>query len=270
MHGPLFEILPKKINILVAVHNNSGRKKNKLNEKKEEWIENFLERSNITHIAPGRRNTVYVGIDVGKREYNQQQYLLWNFVTYHSQKLLSMNSHFDKCRTSSKCIKRWLTTVTSHTLLFMWSLWKRFTFSERNKFKFDVKWYIIVHCSWSERNTHMRFELKGFHVLKLFEMFKTRTIVVWFQSRCWFDLFFKIAMLEKKIVKVNQTMLFRQVIPKWVETISDLKKAYKQKRWASWNSKCIFWSAKLQYFYFLFILPWSRTRQFGNNPYRSD
>ena len=76
MHGPLFEILPKKINILVAVHNNSGRKKNKLNEKKEEWIENFLERSNITHIAPGRRNTVYVGIDVGKREYNQQQYLL--------------------------------------------------------------------------------------------------------------------------------------------------------------------------------------------------
>ena len=30
--------------------------------------------------------------------------------------------------------------------------------------------------------------------------------------------------VEKKIVKVNQTMSFGQVIPKWVETISNLKR----------------------------------------------
>ena len=36
--------------------------------------------------------------------------------------------------------------------------------------------------------------------------------------------------VEKKIVKVNQTMPFRQVIPKWVETIRKPEKAYIQKK----------------------------------------
>ena len=37
-------------------------------------------------------------------------------ILLHSQKLLSIKSHFCKCTTSSKCIRRWLTTVVFHTL----------------------------------------------------------------------------------------------------------------------------------------------------------
>ena len=84
--------------------------------------------------------------------------------------------------------------------------------------------------------------------------------------------FSQLQRVEKKIVKVNQTIPFGQVIPKWVETISNLKDII-QKTWAScqlWNLKRIFWPANLQYFYFLFILPWSQTRRFGEDPYRSD
>ena len=43
--------------------------------------------------------------------------------------------------------------------------------------------------------------------------------------------------VEKKIVKVNQTMPFGQVIPKWVETIGNLKRHIYRKReqFASYN-----------------------------------
>ena len=63
--------LAKKFNLRVAVHNKSGRKKNELSEEKEEWIENFLERSDITYTTPGKMDTVYVGTYGGKRKYKQ-------------------------------------------------------------------------------------------------------------------------------------------------------------------------------------------------------
>ena len=120
-------ILIKKLNLCIAVHNQSGRKKNKLSEEEEEWIENFLERSNITYTTPGKRDTFYVGMDDGKREYKQKRYLIWKLcdlleiingfkiITNYHQLPMSMNSHFAKCSTSSKCIRRWLTAVTSRT-----------------------------------------------------------------------------------------------------------------------------------------------------------
>ena len=37
-------------------------------------------------------------------------------VFFQSHKLSSINYRFAKCATSSKCIRRWFTTVTSHTL----------------------------------------------------------------------------------------------------------------------------------------------------------
>ena len=73
--------LAKKPNLRIAVHNNSGRKKNKLSEEEEEWIENFLERSDITYTTPGRRDTVCVGIDGGKRKYNNNDTYFGNSVT---------------------------------------------------------------------------------------------------------------------------------------------------------------------------------------------
>ena len=42
-----------------------------------EWLENFLESADITYTTPGRRDTVYVGMDHGKRQYKQKRYLLW-------------------------------------------------------------------------------------------------------------------------------------------------------------------------------------------------
>ena len=54
----------------------SGRKMNKLSEEEEESIESFLERSDITYTTPGRRDTVYVGMDGDKREYKQERYLI--------------------------------------------------------------------------------------------------------------------------------------------------------------------------------------------------
>ena len=94
----------------------------------------------------------------------------------HSQKLLSINSHFTKCAASSKFIRRWL-TVTHHTLSVYVKPTKTHTFSERHKFKFEVKWYIIANCSQSGWETHKRFELKGLHAWELSGMIKAGTIV---------------------------------------------------------------------------------------------
>ena len=68
--------LAKKINLRVAVHSKSGRKKNELSEEEKDWIQNFLEGSDITYTTPRRRDTVYVGMYGGKREYKQKQYTL--------------------------------------------------------------------------------------------------------------------------------------------------------------------------------------------------
>ena len=64
--------LAKKISLHKAVHNKSGRKKSELSEIEEEWIENFLERSDIMYTAPGRRNTVYIGMHGVNSEYKQK------------------------------------------------------------------------------------------------------------------------------------------------------------------------------------------------------
>ena len=48
----MIETLANKFNLRIAVHNKSGRKNNKLSEEVEEWIENFLERSDICKQLP--------------------------------------------------------------------------------------------------------------------------------------------------------------------------------------------------------------------------
>ena len=51
-------------------------KKSELSEEDEEWIDKFLKISYITYRTPGWRDTVYIEIYGGKREYKQKQYLL--------------------------------------------------------------------------------------------------------------------------------------------------------------------------------------------------
>ena len=80
-----------KFNLPIAVQIKSVRKKNELSEEKEEWIENFLERSNLLEIITNDTFSSFT-------------------------EAFEQNSDFAKCTTSSKRIRRWLTTVTSHTL----------------------------------------------------------------------------------------------------------------------------------------------------------
>ena len=70
-------LIAKKFNLRIALHNKSEGKRKELSEEEEEGIESSLEGSDITHKTPGRRDTVYVGMDCGKREHKQKQYLLW-------------------------------------------------------------------------------------------------------------------------------------------------------------------------------------------------
>ena len=49
--------------------NKVGIKKNESSQEEREWLENFLERADITYTTPGRRDTVYIGMDHGKSQY---------------------------------------------------------------------------------------------------------------------------------------------------------------------------------------------------------
>ena len=62
------ELLQKKLNLRIAADNNSGRKKDEFSEEVEELMDNFLERLEITHTTPGKRDTVCVEMNDGKRE----------------------------------------------------------------------------------------------------------------------------------------------------------------------------------------------------------
>ena len=54
--------LSKKLNLRITVHNRSEKNPNKLSEEEEEWIQNFLERSDITYKTTRGKNAVCVGI----------------------------------------------------------------------------------------------------------------------------------------------------------------------------------------------------------------
>ena len=117
----------------------------------------LLERSNIMYATSGWRSTVYVWVNGGKREYKQKQYLLWKLrdlleiingceiITIEN--LLSFTEAFDYEVSFHQMynflkMHKDVTYKSDITLfLFMWSLRKRFILSERNKFKYEVKWY---------------------------------------------------------------------------------------------------------------------------------
>ena len=91
----------------------------------------FLERSDITYTTPGRRDNFYVGMNGGKWEHKLKRYLFWKLrdlleIINGSKIITNENfpslteglkheSHFAKCTFSSESIRKWLTTVASHT-----------------------------------------------------------------------------------------------------------------------------------------------------------
>ena len=61
--------LAKKFKLRVTVaKNKEGKKKNELSQEEKEWLENLLERADMTYTMPGRHDTVYIGMDYDKRK----------------------------------------------------------------------------------------------------------------------------------------------------------------------------------------------------------
>ena len=54
-----------------------GRKHQDLDEDQQYWLIEFLERSDMTYINPGKKDHIYVGKIDGISQYVQKQYLLW-------------------------------------------------------------------------------------------------------------------------------------------------------------------------------------------------
>ena len=63
----------------IQIKDSTGKKqskKNELSQEEREWLEKLLEGADLTYTTPGRRDTVYVGMDHRKRQYKQKRYLL--------------------------------------------------------------------------------------------------------------------------------------------------------------------------------------------------
>ena len=69
--------LAKKYQMRIVLKEKRGRKHRDLNEDQEHWLVEFLERSDISYINPGKKDHVYVGKVGGISQYVQKQYLLW-------------------------------------------------------------------------------------------------------------------------------------------------------------------------------------------------
>ena len=136
------ETLSKKFNLRIAAHNKSGRKKNELSEEEKEWIDNFPERSDIVYAIPGRRDTIYVGMDGGKRGCKQKRNLLWKLHEVINGCKIITNENFSSV---TEAFERELSFHQMYNFLKMHKevashvLPKHFTYGKRNKFKFEVK-----------------------------------------------------------------------------------------------------------------------------------
>ncbi|XP_066916722.1 uncharacterized protein [Clytia hemisphaerica] len=69
--------LAKKYKLRNALSKKKGRKYEDLSEEQVEWLKDFLERSDMTYINPGKKDHVYIGKIDGVSQYVQKQYLLW-------------------------------------------------------------------------------------------------------------------------------------------------------------------------------------------------
>ena len=69
--------LAQKLQLRIAPKGKRGRKSNDLSDEQIAWIEEFLNRSDVTYMNPGRKDNVYIGKVNGERKYEQKRYLLW-------------------------------------------------------------------------------------------------------------------------------------------------------------------------------------------------
>ena len=51
--------------------------------RKENWLKELLDRSDVSYTTPGRKDHIYVGKVNGVKKYEQKRYLLWNLRDLH-------------------------------------------------------------------------------------------------------------------------------------------------------------------------------------------
>ena len=56
---------------------NRGRPRKDLTQDEQQWMVEFLARSDLTYTNPGRKDNVYIGKENGQRIFKQKMYLLW-------------------------------------------------------------------------------------------------------------------------------------------------------------------------------------------------
>ena len=192
--------LAKKFKLRIAVaKNKTGRKKNKLNQEEREWLENFLERADITYTTPGRRDTVYVGMDHGKRQYKQKRYLVRKICDllgiinaskvitneqYASfpetfQRDLSFRQVYELFKGALGAGLEWSNTTI---FLLMRTLRKRSTFSKRYQFEFKIKDF-GNQCTWLSRGKCLRFKSRCLHGRRVWTLLDIKFIVIRFGWR---------------------------------------------------------------------------------------
>ena len=69
--------LASKFNAKIQLEQKAGRKKNRLSEKENQWVINFLNWANISYTTAGRRDNVYLGKFNKVKKFAQKRYLLW-------------------------------------------------------------------------------------------------------------------------------------------------------------------------------------------------
>ena len=144
----------------------------------------------------------------------------------HSKKLLSMNSYFPKCVISSKCIRR-LVTVAS----CLCEVCENASLLVKEINSSLKSGDILLSTARNMLKTHTYDSSSKDCILgNCPECLKSELSLSDFKADADLISFLQRQRVEKKIVKVNLTMLFGQVIPKWVEKISNLKRHIYRKR----------------------------------------
>ena len=76
-----------------------GRKNNVLSDLEQQWVEEFLNRADISYTTPGRRDNVYFGVVNKVKKFAQKRYLLWKirdiFDMINGSKVMENNPNFD-------------------------------------------------------------------------------------------------------------------------------------------------------------------------------
>ena len=143
----------------------------------------------------------------------------------YSQKLLSINSHFAKCTTSSKC---YMEVAYNSDIPHSFCLCKVYGNASllAKRINSSLKSSDILSPTAQDLvGTHTwDWSLKDCMLGNCPECFKLELSLSDFKADVDLISFLQWHRVGKKIVKVNQTMPFGQVIPRSVETISNIKR----------------------------------------------